>query len=176
MKTDIYVEADFLPSHSTDRSNPPIRFRNCGQSIRRNQNSQSQNCSKVKKWGALFRVRLQIRSVGNLNAFETIAPTSTVPSLLETVPNVFSLESVRPLSSALPRKNKDQKDVKSNRLSSSILIQIGIDAKEGNRKTNSVKRRIFSKGKKKWYKNETVQLVRIRTEGGWWLIWKRYNI
>lgn len=83
-------------------------------------------------------------------AIEPIASTSTAPSPLATISNVFSPESVFPLPKGPPRKNRqrNRRKIKSAVLTDTPTKDV-IAAIEANRKSENVKKRIFSEGKKK---------------------------
>ncbi|XP_072403230.1 uncharacterized protein [Diabrotica undecimpunctata] len=135
VNTDIFGEADFLPSQVTDRPNPEVEQtvsevvdNPAERTITPNLNTgavdndearaiipgtsadqimPSSHSSVVNNNAneLVASTSAAHTTVLNNNAIEPIASTSTAPSLLTTVSNVFSPESVRPLPKAPPRKN-----------------------------------------------------------------------
>lgn len=122
VNTDIFGEADFLPSQVTDRPNPDLdpelnlntstvddgetRDGSCSsiQVSFTDQPMLSSNSSDVNNEPVAFTSSVHSQVLKD-NAIEPIESTSTTHSPFATVSKVFSPESVRPLPKAPPRKN-----------------------------------------------------------------------
>lgn len=120
VNTDIFGEADFLPSQVTDRilvnpepeqslSVPEItdnleeRILTPNPTIGTVENDEARTLTPAIS--TYQTMTTSNPSVLNNNANEPVASTSTARSPLATTTNVFSPESVRPLPKAPPRKN-----------------------------------------------------------------------
>lgn len=113
---DIFGGADFLLSKVTDRPNPEVEQsvseivdNSAERTITPNLNTGAVDNDKARAitpgTSADQIMPSSNLSVVNNNVIESIAFTSTAPSPLATVSNVFSPESIGPLPRAPPRKN-----------------------------------------------------------------------
>ncbi|XP_022829429.1 uncharacterized protein LOC111359389 [Spodoptera litura] len=163
VNTDIFGEADFLPSQVTDRilPNPEPEQSSSVQETTANVENRPYTPNptidtvEFNEARALTQVTSTDQATTSINqslpinnANEPVASTSRARTPLATTSNVFSPESVRPLPKAPPRKNNqpNRRKIKSAVLTDTP-IKNEIAAIEASRKIKSVKKRVLNEGK-----------------------------